>query len=137
MQLKPIGANYVAQLWPRIEKHISSALKYSGDEFSLDNVKLYLTSGQWLLIVFVDGNEVKGALTVSFVNYPNDRVAFITAIGGRLISNKDTYRQLCEIVKSHGATTIQGAARPSVVRLWRRLGFSEKYTIVENKLWAE
>ena len=134
MQLKPIGVNFVNQIWPRVEKHISSGLEFSGGDFTAENVKVYLTLGQWLLIVVVGENEIKGALTISFLNYPNDRVAFITAIGGRLISNKDTYRQLCEIAKSHGATKIQGAARPSVVRLWRKLGFSEKYTIVENKL---
>jgi hypothetical protein len=137
MQLKPIGVNFVNQAWLKVEKYISDSVAHSNGDFSVENVKVYLSSGQWLLIVFVDDNEVKGALTVSFVNYPNDRVAFITAIGGKLISNKDTYRQLSEIVKSYGATTIQGTARPSVVRLWRRLGFREKYTIVESKLWAE
>ena len=79
-------------------------------------------------------NEVKGALTVKFTNNPNDRIAFVTLIGGKLIANPDTFQQLKDICKAHGATKIQGAGRPAIVRLWRKLGFYERYMIVENKI---
>ena len=114
---------------------ISNALEYAEDDYNVDQVKVYLSTGQWTLIAVAnEKEEVVGALTVSFSNRPNDRLAFITTIGGRLISNKDTYVQLSNILKSFGATKVQGAARESVSRLWRKLGFKERYTIVENKL---
>ena len=106
-------------------------MEFSGGDFTAENVKVYLTLGQWLLIVVVGENEIKGALTISFLNYPNDRVAFITAIGGRLISNQDTFKQMSEILKSQGATKIQGMARESIARLWKRYGFEERSRLVE------
>jgi hypothetical protein len=77
---------------------------------------------------------IHGAATISFINYPSDRVGFITFIGGRLISNKDTFAQLVAILKSQGATKIQGAAREAIARLWSRYGFKERYRIVETSI---
>jgi hypothetical protein len=65
---------------------------------------------------------------------PNDRIAFITTIGGRHITSPDTYSQFATILKQFGATKIQGAARPSVARLWRKIGFTERYIIVEKQI---
>jgi hypothetical protein len=65
---------------------------------------------------------------------PNDRVAFVIAIGGKLISNQDTYKQFSGLLKSYGATKIQGAAREAIARLWTRYGFKERYRIVEARI---
>ena len=114
---------------------IEDALQYSDGDYTLDQVKVYLTNGQWVLVVALDDlGKIKGCCTVSFLNYPNDRVAFITTIGGKFISDKQIYAEFCELLKAQGATKVQGAARESIARLWRRLGFTEKYIIVENKL---
>jgi hypothetical protein len=135
LKLVHIPTHLVAQIWEKVCPFISNALEYAEDDYNVDQVKVYLSTGQWVLIAVAnEKEEVVGALTVSFSNRPNDRLAFITTIGGRLISNKDTYVQLSNILKSFGATKVQGAARESVSRLWRKLGFKERYTIVENKL---
>ena len=86
------------------------------------------------MIGVFDGDEIKGAMTVSFSNLPNDRVAFITAIGGRNITSRDTFEQFKAILKTFGATKVQGSVRQSVARLWRKLGFQERSIIVEKKI---
>jgi hypothetical protein len=135
MIVKSVDVAYCAQIWPSIEKYIAEANKYGGDDYTLDQVKAYVCSGQWLLLVAVDEQgAIHGAATVSFLNMPNARIAFITFIGGRLISNKDTYAQMVSIFKQLGATKIQGAARESIARLWSRYGFEERYRIVEAKI---
>jgi hypothetical protein len=58
-------------------------------------------------------------------------VAFITAIGGKLISNKDTFAQLQSIARQNGASILQGFGRPSIVRLWKRYNFESRNTLVE------
>jgi hypothetical protein len=130
-----VPVQFIAQTWHLVEKYISDAQQYGADDYTLDQVKVYLSSGQWILLVAVDEqNVVHGAATVSFLNYPNDRIAFITFIGGRLISNKDTFAQLGQVLKGFGATKIQGAAREAIARLWSRYGFEERYRIVETKI---
>jgi hypothetical protein len=132
--LKLVHKNFVSQTWNLVSRFIGDALEYS-DDYSLDQVKVYLTNGQWQLIVALDDlGQIKGCCTVTFHSYPNDRVAFITTIGGKFISDKEIYKEFTELLKTQGATKVQGAARESIARLWRRLGFIEKYVIVENKL---
>ena len=114
---------------------ISNALEYGEQDYTLDQIKVYLANGNWALIIAVNEiEEVAGACTVTFINYPNDRVAFVTSIGGRLISDKDTYTQFKTILKTFGATKIQGAVRKSIARLWHRLGFKERYITVEDRI---
>jgi hypothetical protein len=122
-------------MWPQIEKYVLSAMEYGHGDYTLDQIKLLINTGQWLLMVALDEEgEVHGAAASSFLNYPNSRVAFITFIGGKLISNQETFKQMSDILKQHGATKIQGMARPSIARLWKRYGFEERTTLVEVKI---
>jgi len=135
LTVKTVPVTSFHQTWPLVEEFLEEALKWGEDDYTKDQAKALLAQGSWLLLVAVDEeNKIHGASTVNFINMPNDRIAFITAIGGKLISNKCTYTQLCEILKGFGATKIQGAARESIARLWSRYGFKERYIIVEAKI---
>jgi len=133
VQLVPLSL--VHTTWPIVEKFLEDALQWGQDDYTIEQVKVYITKGDWMLLVAVDEDgAIHGAAAVNVYNMPNDRIAFVVAIGGRLISNDVTYGQLCSLVKSFGATKIQGVARESVAKLWKRYGFKERYTLVEAKL---
>lgn len=134
MNIQRVDVGHVHQVWPMVEAHLASAVEYSKGDYTLESVKVLVATGQWLMLVAVDDEGVKGAATVAFSSRPHDRVAFITLIGGRLISNADTFEQLKNLLRSLGATCIEGAARESIARLWTRYGFEEKYRIVGVKL---
>ena len=98
MKLLHIPTHFVAQIWEKVCPFIANALKYAQDDYTIDQVKVYLSTGQWILIVVSNEiNEVVGASTITFQNYPNDRVAFVTAVGGKFISDTDTYNQFKNI----------------------------------------
>jgi len=130
MRVEAVDIGHVHQVWPMVEGFIDSALKFSKGDYDTQAAKVFVSTGQWSLLVAVDDQGVQGAATVSFFNRPHDRVAFITAIGGKLISSPETFAQLKQILSQYGATCIEGAARDSIARLWTRYGFSEKYKIV-------
>jgi len=134
MKVEVVPIQWVHRVWDSVEKFIDSAVQHSKGECTLDQVKAYVAQGQWVLLVATDDEGFQGAATVHFFNRANDRVALVTTIGGKLISSQDTFRQLKEFVISQGATTLEGAARESIARLWKRYGFEEKYRIVEVKL---
>jgi len=135
MKIQHVPLEFVQQVWPSVEGFIASANEHGGDDYTLDQIRLLVGSGQWLLLVASDDeNKIHGAATVFFQNYPNHRVAFITFIGGRLISNQETFAQMAGILKTHGATKIQGAAREAIARLWKRYGFTERHVIVETRI---
>lgn len=134
MNIQRVDVGHIHQVWPMVEPHLAAALEHSKGEYTLESVKVLLVTGQWLLVVAADEEGVHGAATVSFNNRPHDRVAFVTAIGGKLISNADTFEQLKTLLRTLGATCIEGAARESIARLWSRYGFEEKYRIVGVKI---
>lgn len=134
MKLQPVPLEWVNRTWAAVEPFIESAAVHSNDDYTTDQIRTLLTTGVWHLIVITDGATIHGAITVSLFNRPNARVAFVTAIGGRLVVSKDTFEQLRNIAAAWGATEIEGAVRDSIARLWRRYGFKEKYKIVGVKL---
>ncbi len=134
MNIQRVDVGHIHQIWNLVEEYIASALEYSKGDYTLESVKVLLITGQWMLVVAVDGDEIKGAATVAFNNRPHDRVAFVTAIGGKLISSAESFAQLKDLLRTVGATCIEGAARDSIARLWSRYGFEEKYKIVGVKL---
>ena len=131
-----VPLHLVHHVWPDVARFLADALEQSGaDEYNIDQLKGMVAQGQHELYVAVDEtNKVLGAATVCFVNYPNCRKAYVTAIGGRLISNRDTWAQFSGLLKSHGATRVAGAARESIARLWERYGFHQKHIEVEVDL---
>ena len=135
LTIQPVFTAAFHQTWPLVESFLAEALKWGEDDYTAEQAKVHLASGQWMLVVAVDEeNTIHGAAAVNFNNMPNDRIAFVVAIGGKLISNQDTYTQFTALLKAHGATKIQGAAREAIARLWTRYGFKERYRIVEAKI---
>lgn len=134
MNIQRVDIGHVHQVWPLVEGYMASALEHSKGDYTLESVKVLLATGQWVLIVAVNEEGVQGAATVSFSSRPHDRVAFVTLIGGKLISSDETFEQLKNMLRMMGATCIEGAARESIARLWSRYGFEEKYRIVGVKI---
>lgn len=138
LRIRVVDNAYVNQTWPLVEPYIEEAMQKSGDfpawaqNYTTEHIQVFVTSGTWLLLVATDEEDkIQGACTISFINYPMHRVAFVTAIGGRLISNQETFAQLTAILKAYGATKIQGYGRDAIVRLWSRYHFEPRNTLVE------
>ena len=134
MKIQHVDINYVNQIWPQVEKFIEAALAYQ-DDYNIEHAKVYVANGTWTLIVAIDDmGKIHGAATVLFYNRPNDRVAFVITMGGKLITGQETYAQFSDLLKAFGATYIEGASRESATRLWERFGLKEKYRIAGAKL---
>lgn len=113
---------------------LDKAMAHSGGEYDIHQLKVLLAKGLQTLCVGCDEDmNIKCALTIEWINYPNDRVAFITAIGGR--TSKEGFAQFEQWVRDNGGTKIQGAAFEAVARLWKKAyGFENRYIIVEKKV---
>jgi hypothetical protein len=135
MKVIHLNAELIHQHWGVIEKHLQPAIEMAGvEDYTLDQLKVFLINKQWQIFVAVENSQIEGCAVVSFSNMPNTRIAFVTLIGGKFIGNKDTLNYFNALLKSMGATKIQGYARESVARLWKRIGFTNKQILVEYKL---
>lgn len=138
LTVRPVDANHIQQVWPMVEGFIQDSMDKGGDfpdwyaGYNTSHVQLFLTSGQWMLLVAVDEeSKIHGAMTISFISYPLHRVAFVTSTGGKFIANPELLEQLKALVKLHGATKIQAYCRESMVRLLARANFEPRNTLVE------
>lgn len=129
--LQIIGTDMVPTLWEEVKPWLLAGLCHGQDDYTIEHLQVYLSSGQWMLLASYCDGAMNGAAAISFFNRPSKRVAFVIATGGRFVSDPQTFTDLKRICKSHGATHIEGSARESTARLWTRNGFTEKYRIVE------
>ena len=131
MKIQHVPVQFAAQTWGLVRDFLAESQQYAQGDYTLEQVQMYVCTGQWLLLVAVDGkNEIQGAMTVEFINKPTKRVAFVTGTGGKFIINGETFKQLEDVCRVNGATTIECAARDSVAKLLTRFGFEEKYRIL-------
>lgn len=135
MKIQHVPVAWVARTWPLVRDFVDAALQYSQGEYTAEQALVHVSDGRWVLFVAVDDDgKIHGAAVLNIFNRPTQRVAFIVAIGGRLVTNPDTFAQLKALCASFGATHIEGAAREAVARLWTRYGLQEKYRIVGVEL---
>jgi hypothetical protein len=135
IQVQEVPLQYVNVLWTQVEPFLVAGLKYADGDLTIDEIKIYALQGVWSLLVAVDeDNQIHGATTVNFFNRINDRVAFVTAIGGRGLFTPDIVSQFSDILRSHGATCIEGTVRDSLVRLLARISARKKSNTVKITL---
>lgn len=135
MQVQEVPLQYVNVLWPQVEGFLAAGLEHADGDLVVDEIKVYALQGAWSLFVAADeANQIHGAATVNFFNRINDRVAFVTAIGGRGLFTPDIVSQFSDILRSHGATCIEGTVRDSLVRLLARISARKKSNTVKITL---
>jgi hypothetical protein len=135
LTIQPVSTQYFHQTWPLVEELFIKANKYDAGDYTIEQIKAFLASGSWLLLVATDEeNVIHGVASISFYNMPNYRVGFITAMAGKAIVNEGVYKQVCAIVKANGANRVQCAARESAARLYKQVGMQERHIIMETVL---
>jgi hypothetical protein len=137
MKLYIVPTTHVQQYWHLAEPLLQLALDKGNDEFTADQLKLMVTQGQQQLLLLMKDtyrDKCVCALTVQWIMYPNDRVCYITYIGGK--NTKAGFEQFKNWARSNGGTCIQGSTKyESIVKLFNRLyGYKKKYTLMELKL---
>ena len=135
LQVKPADCHRV---WPDVEQYVVSAIeKGIPDSKPLHNehhIRADVASGRQLMFVFLDDGVINGCATVSMVNYPLACCAAITSIGGKMIVKEECLDSFYSLLKIHGATRVQGHVRPSVARLYRRVGLDIVAQLVEKEI---
>lgn len=138
LKVQHVDPNYIHQVWPFVEPFLLPVFEKSAlsTYYNIDNLKDYIIRGEQTLLVGVDENgTIQGTVSVQWLNYPNARIAYITAIGGKLITSKENHQELVNWVRAMGGTKIQGYARESIARLWKqKIGYTPAHITMELEL---
>jgi hypothetical protein len=131
-----VAPNNIYNVWEDVKEYLNASINVSGGDFTLDQLKLILARGEQTLLVSVDEKGIlNGAMTVEFSNRPNNRVMFITALGGNGIVNKDTFDQVESWARMQGATKVSAWAQEAQARLYKiKSNFNTVRYVVEKDL---
>jgi hypothetical protein len=131
-----VPTHFVHKEWPLVAPFLEAALTHSeaSGEITLDQLRADLGQNRGALYTVVKDGLLVGAASVTFQNQRNARVAFVTAIGGRGLADREAAAQFFELLRRGGATRVAGAGRDSIVRLWAQLGLKKKYAVFEGEL---
>jgi hypothetical protein len=134
MGVRSVNVSHIHQVWDDVKPYLDKAMSHSGGEYTTEHLKLYLTEGrQSLLVITNDDEQIIGAIAVELINFPDERIVFITSIGGT--TSEPDWQEFISWCKYNGATMIRGAAFEAVARLWKsRYGFESRYVMVEKKI---
>ena len=127
--------NKIYEIWEEVKGFLESSLKVGLGDYTLEQLKGLLVSNAQTLLVVVKEDNIIGAITIEFINYPNDRVMFITNCGGKNIVNAETFSQVEEWGKSQGATKARSYAKKGQSKLYlQKLGCNIMNYVMEKKL---
>lgn len=132
-QIQIVPVEFIPQAWEKCGHLIENAMEHAKGECTADQLKVYLIQRQHQLMVFLEDNEIVGAVEFMFDDTPNDRIFYINAIGGKTC--KEHTEQMFQFAKANGCTAVRGCARESVARLWKmKYKFEPIYIMVEKRL---
>ena len=135
LTVQPVNTAQFHQTWALVEDLFNKFSKYSSEDYTVEQIKSLIASGNWTLLVATDEeNTIHGVAVINFYNMPNYRVGFIMAMAGKAIVNEDVYKQVCKFMKANGATRVQCAARESAARLYKQVGMNQRHIIMETIL---
>ena len=131
-----VAPNNIYSVWEDIKEYLNASINVSTHDCTIEQLKMLLVRGEQTLLVSVnDNSKINGAMTVEFINRPNDRVMFITALGGHGIVNNETFDQVETWAKSHGATKASAWAQEAQARLYKiKSNFNTVRYVVEKDL---
>jgi len=131
-----VAPNNIYNVWEDVKEYLNASINVSGGDFTLDQLKFMLGRNEQTLLVSVDDtNKINGAMTVEFINRPNDRVMFITALGGNGIVNDETFSQVESWARLQGATKVSAWAQEAQARLYKiKANFNTVRFVVEKDL---
>ena len=131
-----VAPNNVYHVWEDIKEYLNASINVSGGDFTLDQLKLLLVRGEQSLLISVNkNNKINGAMAVEFINSPNARTMFITALGGSGIVNDETFSQVETWAKMQGATKASAWAQEAQARLYKlKANFNTVRMVVEKDL---
>ena len=134
MILRQVNPNYVCQMWDVVGPLLNKGFHGNCCEYTIDQLKGMLATGERTLLVADDNGDIKGACAVSLHRHHNKFVCWIMSLGGSggvlFLAEK-----LEEWAKAQGCTDIKAETSGKLSNLFKeRCGYDNSRVVISKKL---
>lgn len=135
MHLEVIKPVEFPKMQGTVEPLIESALADT-DTITTEQTIEKILSGEFTLLMGINEGGFAGIYVLSFSEEANGSICMIVCAAGRGMASQEAFDSVCEFAKQNGAGRIMALAKKSAARLYERVGFKEKTSIMEKLLWV-
>jgi hypothetical protein len=135
MPLYQITPNELPQVWPIAAPMLQRAIDLDPDLITIEQVEFAIRTGRTYLLIWQDPEEgITGAATVDIIDYPRERVAHVSLMGGKSIVRTHVFDEAKNWMRLMGATTAQCWAKGSLVQMYEKMGLTNTHQVMREKL---
>lgn len=121
----------IDSVWKECVPHLTRALEYSDNKYSLEHIKSSLESRSMQLWVYLK-DDIKACMVTQLVNYPTKRVCLILFLGGSLMHEWVRFMNLIEEwARSNRCEAIEIYGRPGWAKV---LGWEQIHVVLRKNL---
>ena len=135
MPLYQVTPQELPQVWSTVAPMLQRAIDLDPDLITIEQVEYAVRTGRTYLLVWQDPEEgVTGAATVDIIDYPRERVAHVSLMGGKSIVRTHVFDEAKNWMRLMGATTAQCWAKGSLVQMYEKMGLTNTHQVMREKL---
>lgn len=129
-----VDRRFLDRVWPVASALLEPAMAQAHGEMTMDQLEMLVRRGESHLLLWRNGDEISGAATVDFHNFPSLRVAHVSFMGGRGIVSRKNFEELRAWCAEMGASEIRAWCGATQAKLFESVGFTDIYRIVRIPL---
>jgi hypothetical protein len=135
MPLYQLNPRELPQVWPVVAPLLQKAIDLDPSSVTIEQVEYSVRTGRTSLLVWEESTVgITGAATVDLIDYPRERIANITLLGGRSVVQQTVFDEVCNWMRLSGATKAQCWANGSRVQLYEKMGMKATHQVMRIKL---
>ena len=135
MPLYHIQPRELPQVWGIVAPLLQKAIDLDPNSTSEQHVNYTIRTGTTNLIVWEEPDEgITGAATVSFTDYPTERIAQVHLMGGKGIVREHVFEQAKNWMRANGATKTQCWCQDNLVPMYEKMGMTNAYKVMRMDL---
>ena len=135
MPLYHIQPRELPQVWDTVAPLLQKAIDLDPNSTSAQHVNYTIRTGSMNLLVWEEpGEGITGAATVSFTDYPTERIAHVHLMGGKGIVKPHVFAEAQNWMRANGATKAQCWCQDNLVPMYQKMGLERTHHVMRIEL---
>ena len=135
MPLYQITPAQLPLVWESVAPMLQRAIDLDPGDVTIEQVEYLIRIGKTFLLVWEEpGTGITGSAAVDLIDYPRQRVAHISLLGGKGIVQTPVFDEVKNWARASGATTVQCWANGALVELYKKVGAEPTHQVMRVKL---